>query len=406
MRVAHLSYYYGNNVSGAPMAAMRLHRALLRAGVESHVVCVDQRESGANVHELPKGRVLSAIYYVVPRVFWVLSRLLFGRMYMPNLIPLAGFGRLMRQIKPDVVHVHFIGQDMLSFRQVANLNCPTVITLHDLSLVNAVDAYPGSDRRFVGGFTKSNSSAIERWMFGRKKAFLSAVKATFTGPSFWVCGMLSQSLIGNGRAAEVIPNIIDPVFCLDETRRIRAGKFTLLFGAYGGRASSLKGWVDLEVALGLLPAEIKANMTVNVFGESSADSEVNGVRLHFLGAIRDSVMMCDAYHRADVFAFPSRQETQGMVKAEALLCGLPVLAFDRTACAESVRHKENGWVSPDGDVVDYAKGIEFFYRIWQRGELDSIRGKIAEAAKAEFSEAEIVRKMRAVYECCLSSDRK
>ena len=406
MKVIHLSYYYGNNTSGAPMAAMRLHRALLRTGVESHFVCIDQREPGENVHRLPKSRIGSLIYYLLPRGLWVLSKVLFGKMYMPNLIPLAGFGKLMRELKPDVVHIHYIGQDMVAYGQLARLDCRMVITLHDISLINAVDSYPGADKRFAEGFSKSNSSAIERWMFGRKSRFVERAKPLFTGPSKWICVLCANSLIGRGRPVELVPNIVDPTFGFDDGLRIRGEKFVLLFGAYGGRASSLKGWPDLEAALGLLPEEVKANMAVNIFGENAADCEVNGVYVHFLGAIRDPTLLRNEHHRADVLALPSRQDNAPQVKFEALLDGLPVLAFGRTGCAEFIRHKENGWVSSDGDIADYAKGIEFFYRMWQRGELEPIRGKIAEAAKAEFSETEIVRQMISAYERCLSSESK
>ena len=218
--------------------------------------------------------------------------------------------------------------------------------------------------------------------------------------------MLSQSLIGRGMRSEVVLNIVDPVYGFDASQRKPHGRFTLLFGAYQGRASAYKGWPDLEAALGLLPDEVKTNMTVNIFGESAADCEINGVRVHFLGSIKDPAILRDAHHAADVLALPSRQDNAPQVKFEALLDGLPVLAFERTGCAEYIRHKENGWVSPDGDIADYARGIEFFYRMWKRGELESVRGKIAAAAKVEFAEAEIVRKMIAVYERCLSSDRK
>ena len=404
MKVVHLSYYYGNNTSGAPVAAMRLHRALLEAGVDSHFVCVDQCECGVNVHELPASRLGSLFHYLIPRGFWVLSKVLFGKMYMPNLIPLAGFGRLMRELKPDVIHVHFIWQDMLSFEQIEAVRCPTVITLHDLSLVNAVDSHPCADRRFAEGFEKGNSTWMERWMFGRKRRFVGAVKPHFVGPSKWVCSMLQQSLIGKGFNSDVVLNIIDPVYDFDANKLNAHEKFTILFGAYQGRACVYKGWPDLEAALGLLPDEVKANVIVNVFGECAADYVMQGVQVRFLGSIKDPRALRDEYHNADVFLLPSRQDNAPQVKFEALLGGLPVLAFARTGCAEYIRHQENGWVSPDGDVADYARGIEFFYRKWQRGELNPIRGKIAERARAEFSKAEIVQKMISVYKCCTNNE--
>ena len=105
----------------------------------------------------------------------------------------------------------------------------------------------------------------------------------------------------------------------------------------------------------------------------------------------------EIHHTADALALPSRQDNAPQVKFEALLDGLPVLAFRRTGCAEFIRSEENGWVSPDGDIVDYAKGIEFFYRKWQCGELNALRPQIAEEAKRAFDEDEIVKQMISVY---------
>ena len=86
-----------------------------------------------------------------------------------------------------------------------------------------------------------------------------------------------------------------------------------------------------------------------------------------------------------------------MVKLEALSCGLPVLAFNRTACADGIRHEENGWIAPDGDIAAYAKGIEFFFRKWQRGELNALRPQIAAEALMAFDEGEIVKQMISAY---------
>jgi glycosyltransferase involved in cell wall biosynthesis len=46
----------------------------------------------------------------------------------------------------------------------------------------------------------------------------------------------------------------------------------------------------------------------------------------FLGALRGEALAC-AYRAADVFVFPSRTDTFGLVMIEALACGVPVAAF-------------------------------------------------------------------------------
>lgn len=398
MRVVHLSYDYGlRGTSGGPIAASRLHLALLRAGVDSHFVCVRQLEDGPNVHCLPQGWLMRKLFYFVPRVFWVLSKFATGQLLMPNIWPLPGFSKLMRELRPDVVHIHWIGQDMVSFAQLAALKAKFVYTLHDLTAVNAVEPHPKSDRRFAEGFAKGNSSAAERWMFNRKRRFMEKVQPVFTGPSDWVCGMLHESLLGYDRPVRRVLNIVDPAYQFDASLLWPHEKFTILFGAFGGRASAYKGWPDLEAALKLLPEDVKAGVEVEVFGESAADSDVDGVPVRFLGSLSNATAICQAYHEADVFAFPSKWETLGLVKLEALSCGLPVVVFRRAACADGIRHGENGWIAPDGDIAAYAKGIEFFFRKWQRGELNALRPQIAAEAQKDFDEGEILKQMISVY---------
>ncbi len=54
---------------------------------------------------------------------------------------------------------------------------------------------------------------------------------------------------------------------------------------------------------------------------------------------------------ADLFAFASRSETQGLVLAEALSCGLPVVAREGPAIAESVRDGVDGVLASDLDAL-------------------------------------------------------
>lgn len=405
MKVVHLSYYYGNNTSGAPVAATRLHQALLRAGVESHFICMTKREDGENVHLLPRSKLGRLFYYLFPRGCWVLSKLLFGKMYMLNLIPLKGFERAIREVKPDLVHIHFIGQDMASYAQLEKLSIPVVVTLHDLLFFNATEPYVGEDNRFVEGFTRQNSSWIERWFFNRKRHLIEALRPRLIGPSDWVCSMARKSLIGRGLEAECIFNIVDPVFVYDASLRRRTDKFTILFGAYGGRRARYKGWEDLASALALLPVEVKVKSEVLVFGESAEETMVGGVKVRFLGAINDPKKLREIHHSADVFALPSKQDNAPQVKFEALLDGLPVIAFRRTGCAELIEREVNGWVAPDGDIADFAKGLEYFFDLWRRGEIDCRRATIAQSVREEVSESRIVESTLSVYENAIVSSR-
>ena len=56
-------------------------------------------------------------------------------------------------------------------------------------------------------------------------------------------------------------------------------------------------------------------------------------RVHFTGALAPDALP-DLYASADVFAFPSASETQGLVLAEAVAAGLPVVAVDTPVSRE------------------------------------------------------------------------
>jgi len=60
-------------------------------------------------------------------------------------------------------------------------------------------------------------------------------------------------------------------------------------------------------------------------------------RMHFLGAIEGDDVVA-FYSAIDVFAFASKSETQGLVVAEALASGAPVVALDASGVRDALRH--------------------------------------------------------------------
>jgi 1,2-diacylglycerol 3-alpha-glucosyltransferase len=77
-------------------------------------------------------------------------------------------------------------------------------------------------------------------------------------------------------------------------------------------------------------------------------------RVHFTGML-DSSALPDLYASSDAFVFPSPTETQGLVLAEAMAAGLPVVAVDTPVNREVLAGC--GWlVPPDPAAVSAALG--------------------------------------------------
>lgn len=83
-----------------------------------------------------------------------------------------------------------------------------------------------------------------------------------------------------------------------------------------------------------------------------------------------------AYAAMDVFVFSSQSETQGMVLAEAMAAGLPVVALDGPGVREIVRDGENGYLLPaQADEETFAERL---HQLWLHGET---RARLAVGAR-------------------------
>jgi glycosyltransferase involved in cell wall biosynthesis len=86
------------------------------------------------------------------------------------------------------------------------------------------------------------------------------------------------------------------------------------------------------------------------------ETEGLGDRVHLLGFIGEKSMAAH-WALADVFAFHSYYETFGMVLAEAMHAGKPIVSVDCTAIPEVVAHEETGLLVAPGDPKAFAAAV-------------------------------------------------
>ena len=81
-------------------------------------------------------------------------------------------------------------------------------------------------------------------------------------------------------------------------------------------------------------------------GPARRDLQARFAEAHFIG-YRFGEELAAFLSAGDVFVFPSRTDTFGLVMLEAMACGLPVAAFPVTGPLDVVRHGETGCLHED-----------------------------------------------------------
>lgn len=83
-------------------------------------------------------------------------------------------------------------------------------------------------------------------------------------------------------------------------------------------------------------------------------------RVHFLGFLEGQELV-DAYSSFDVFVFTSHSETQGMVLAEAMAAGVPVVAINASGVSDLLEDQVNGRLIGTNDLQAFKDGIQSIY---------------------------------------------
>ena len=122
------------------------------------------------------------------------------------------------------------------------------------------------------------------------------------------------------------------------------------------------GRVAVEKNLGaFLEADVPGTKVIVGNGPDLAQLRARYPHVHFLGAL-SGAPLAQAYCSADVFVFPSRTDTFGLVMIEAMACGTPVIGVRRGSVGEVVSDGLTGYSasSPEGlaDLVGAALKLD------------------------------------------------
>lgn len=288
-----------------------------------------------------------------------------------NVIPSGLLGALASH-PHNLTHLHWLGSETASIKEIGAIPGPVVWTLHDSWPFCGAEHHPedASDKRFASRYSRAsrrpgNSRVdLDAWTFRRKERHFNRPR-WLVGPSRWMVEMAQQSSLAADWPTAVIPNPIDnEVFFPRERQAARAtwgmqpDAHVVLFGAVGGANVAKKGWDLFRTAMErIATSQNGMRSEIWVFGDSAPDDSIAGLPIRSAGYITSQEELAALYSAADVHVVASRQESFSQTAAEAAACGTPVAAWALGGLLDVVDPGITGVLAQPFDTEDLAHAI-------------------------------------------------
>ncbi len=345
------------------MLMIRLHRALLKDGIESEVFTRNLAKGGDGIRclEYSQNRyrrlVERAAFSVENRMNRLSAASSYSRMHLPYKTPVP-------KNNADIIHLHWISHwlDLPSFVSSLPNKTPIVWTVHDMSAL-AGGCYTdfgcdqfGKNCNLCPLLKFPANHLFARQELKRRRASLSGRKIAFVSNSISTASLVERSqLTKDAKHVTILPGFDFSEFQVisKSEAKMRLGisddAFTLGFVAASltDRNKGINRFFDVA-------AKVKKRIPQTqalVVGEGIVDVMTEqAVPCSYLGTINDSEMMNLSYSAMDALVICSQMESFGQVSVEAQACGTPVYGFSVGGLPETILQGRTGVMVPYYEV--------------------------------------------------------
>ena len=393
---------------GAAKAAYRLHKALVKSGVESQMLVQNKTSDDVTVlgesNKIKKFLNKSGAFLdsLLLRIYKKRTKTLFS----PALLRFNNIIKTINDLNPDIVHLHWICGGMMKIEDISRIKAPVVWSLHDMWAFTGGCHYDEGCTAYkkscgnckVLGSDKQNDLSTK--IFKRKqKAFTNKKNMTIVGLSKWLNECSKNSTLLKEKKHINLPNPIETdifkPFDKEKSRELwnlPKDKKLVLFGAMSATSDPRKGFKELRDAMGRLASK---DIEFVVFGSSEPQNAPDfGFKTHYLGHLHDDVSLVTLYSAVDVTVVPSLQENLSNVILESLACATPVVGFDIGGNSDMIEHKKTGYLAKPFEGHDLACGIEW---VLHTSNYDVLCTHAREKAVREFDSKAVAEKYIRLY---------
>jgi glycosyltransferase involved in cell wall biosynthesis len=367
---------------GAARAAYRLHLSLLENGVESQML-VQLKSSNDYTVLCPTTKIKKLLNRIKPTLdqFPVNKyKDKIQTLFSPNWLPSRGIVKIINELNPDIVHLHWINFGMIRIEDIAKINAPIVWSLHDnwaftggCHIMWTCEKYKTGCGLCPNLLSKKEKDLSYRIFKRKLKTYSKIDNITIIGLSKWMAKCAKESYLFREKTIINLPNPIDTQKFKPISKKysrdlwnLPHDKTLILFGALSAASDINKGFNELKKSLQLVK---ESNIELVVFGVDTPKKSQFVFKTNYLGELNDDISLATIYNACDITVVPSLQENLSNIIMESLSCGKPVVAFDIGGNSDMIEHKKTGYLAKPFESEDLANGIEWIIKNNEQKEL-------------------------------------
>lgn len=282
-----------------------------------------------------------------------------------------------RWFKPDIISLHNIHEGYFKTKLLKKLSkiAPIAWTLHDMwpFTGTAVATYGDESwkhmRSVPGEYRAYPHTGWDngRWLLKRKKRIYRKSHLHFIAPSSWMRETAAQSPVLFDKPIHMIHHGLDlGLFCPGDKAACRKvlgippEAKTIIFSCDGD--IDISPWKGGQLLIDILEAiNAKTSDPVHVLvvgkGRLKAADSLEKLVLHRTGYVSSQTFLPVLLTAADLFIYPTRADSFGLVLAESIACGTPAVTFEIGGCPEIIRDNVSGRLVKPFDIEDFAGKI-------------------------------------------------
>ncbi len=362
MRIVHFNT---NGFGGAFEGSYRLHLALLKAGLDSNYVVLNQKVNGPPLKKVflfdgrrRKSTIIQKLMYKfgwpisAEQKNWQYKKMARGANYEVFSSPFSMIDILSdsRVKNSDIIHLHWVAGfiDYPSFFK--KVDKPVVWTLRDLNPFSGCFHYETD--------TSSNPNlsklCVDFELVKRKSVAKAGSKVWVVGISQWITEKSKASRVFQHTEHITISNGLDPKiydkYTKEEARKLLSVPDDRLVISFVSDHLEIdrKGLSLLIKALEIFNKERDVYLITAGSTTNELLSQFKGSYLNF--GFLDRNELVAFYSASDVFILPSIEEAFGNVILESMACGTPVISFPTGGALDIIKHGTNGLITNEKSV--------------------------------------------------------